>query len=164
MKSILSGSNLPSTQDPSTPSNTPSTSSDDPSASSSSSSAHQSSSPEVVAQLAQDIYTNDLLKIFLLNISRFEFESRKDVVNIFNLILRRQIGTRWPTVDYLANREHIIWIALKGFVKYLFFFFLAFAHPFSSWDCSSAFLWDVQIRESGDCVEHGDDTEGDDET
>lgn len=122
MKSILSGSNLPSTQDPSTPSNTPSTSSDDPSASSSSSSAHQSSSPEVVAQLAQDIYTNDLLKIFLLNISRFEFESRKDVVNIFNLILRRQIGNRWPTVDYLANREHIIWIALKGFVKYLFFF------------------------------------------
>ncbi|KAI9625288.1 hypothetical protein H4Q26_016310 [Puccinia striiformis f. sp. tritici PST-130] len=27
----------------------------------------------------------------------------------------RQIGTRWPTVDYLANREEIIWIALKGY-------------------------------------------------
>ncbi|MBW0464361.1 hypothetical protein O181_004076 [Austropuccinia psidii MF-1] len=74
-----------------------------------------SSSPELVAQLAQEIYNQDLLKLFLLEIHRFEFESRKDVVNIFNLILKRQIGTRWPTVDYLANREEIIWIALKGY-------------------------------------------------
>ncbi|KAG0146293.1 hypothetical protein CROQUDRAFT_657617 [Cronartium quercuum f. sp. fusiforme G11] len=115
IKSILSGSNLPSTQDTSIPNNNSSTLTNTDDLTSSNSSSQTSSSPEIVAQLAQDIYSNDLLQIFLLNISRFEFESRKDVVNIFNLILRRQIGNRWPTVDYLANREQIIWIALKGY-------------------------------------------------
>lgn len=124
MKSILSGSSLPTIQDssiPTTGSNGPedsqpmSTNGALGAINSSSSSSASSSSPEVVAQLAQEIYNQDLLKIFLLQMRRFEFESRKDVVNIFNLILRRQIGTRWPTVDYLANREEIIWIALKGY-------------------------------------------------
>ncbi|KAH9822225.1 Mo25-like protein [Melampsora americana] len=117
IKSILSGSNLPTTVDPSSLNNSTTSSNlnlstEDPSSSSSN---QPNTSPEIVAQLAQDIYSNDLLKIFLLNLSKFEFESRKDVVNIFNLILRRQIGNRWPTVDYLANHQQIIWIALKGY-------------------------------------------------
>jgi calcium binding protein 39 len=125
MKSILSGSSLPTIQDSSIPTTSSNGAEDGqpmsangalgPINSSSSSSSASNSSPEIVAQLAQEIYNQDLLKIFLLQMRRFEFESRKDVVNIFNLILRRQIGTRWPTVDYLANREEIIWIALKGF-------------------------------------------------
>lgn len=129
MKSILSGSSsLPTIQDSSIPTTNsshsnpsddgPTTINNNPLGSnnnSSSSSSSSNSSPELVAQLAQEIYNHDLLKVFLLQMRRFEFESRKDVVNIFNLILRRQIGTRWPTVDYLSNREEIIWIALKGY-------------------------------------------------
>jgi calcium binding protein 39 len=126
MKSILTGSSLPTIQDSSIPtSNSNGTEDGQPTSAngalgainSSSSSSSSNSSPEIVAQLAQEIYNQDLLKIFLMQMRRFEFESRKDVVNIFNLILRRQIGTRWPTVDYLANREEIIWIALKGSVE-----------------------------------------------
>lgn len=122
MKSILSGSSLPTIQDSSIPTTNSNGAEDgqpmssNGASNSSSSSSASNSSPEIVAQLAQEIYNQDLLKIFLLQMRKFEFESRKDVVNIFNLILRRQIGTRWPTVDYLANREEIIWIALKGFV------------------------------------------------
>ncbi|KNZ50823.1 calcium binding protein 39 [Puccinia sorghi] len=121
MKSILSGSSLPTIQDSSIPTTNSNGAEDgqpmssNGASNSSSSSSASNSSPEIVAQLAQEIYNQDLLKIFLLQMRKFEFESRKDVVNIFNLILRRQIGTRWPTVDYLANREEIIWIALKGY-------------------------------------------------
>ncbi|KAH9445061.1 hypothetical protein MJO28_012858 [Puccinia striiformis f. sp. tritici] len=137
MKSILTGSTLPTIQDSSIPTSGTNGGEDGPqnsnngagggggsgggggaltnSSSPSNNNSGSNSSPETVAQLAQEIYNQDLLKIFLLQMRRFEFESRKDVVNIFNLILRRQIGTRWPTVDYLANREEIIWIALKGY-------------------------------------------------
>lgn len=50
--------------------------------------------PELVAQLAQETYSTDLLHHLVTNIARFEFESRKDVVQIFNNLLRRQIGSR----------------------------------------------------------------------
>lgn len=71
--------------------------------------------PELVAQLAQETYQTDLLHAFLLNIHRFEFEARKDVVQIFNNLLRRQIGSRWPTVEYLSGKPDVIFAALAGY-------------------------------------------------
>jgi calcium binding protein 39 len=50
--------------------------------------------PELVAQLAQEAYGADLLLVLVQHVARFEFESRKDVVQIFNHLLRRQIGSR----------------------------------------------------------------------
>lgn len=73
-------------------------------------------SPELIAQLAQDVYACDLLKLLVSNLWRCEFEARKDVVAIFNSLLRRQIGTRWPTVDYLGAREEVIFATLQGCV------------------------------------------------
>ena len=49
------------------------------------------------------------------NIARFEFEARKEVVQIFNNLLRRQIGSRWPTVEYLGSKPEIIFAALAGY-------------------------------------------------
>ncbi|KAI9292330.1 calcium-binding protein 39-like protein [Neoconidiobolus thromboides FSU 785] len=72
-------------------------------------------SMELVAQLSQEIYNNDLLSILINNISRLEFETRKDVAQIFNNLLRRKIGSRLPTVEYLANREKILFLLLKGY-------------------------------------------------
>ncbi|GAA5865896.1 hypothetical protein JCM5296_005269 [Sporobolomyces johnsonii] len=71
--------------------------------------------PEIIAQLAQEVYANDLLQLLVLHIWRFEFEARKDVSQIFNNLLRRQIGTRWPTVEYLSAKEETIFAALKGY-------------------------------------------------
>ncbi|GAA5868393.1 hypothetical protein JCM8547_002178 [Rhodosporidiobolus lusitaniae] len=71
--------------------------------------------PEIIAQLAQEVYANDLLQILVLHIWRFEFEARKDVSQIFNNLLRRQIGTRWPTVEHLSAKEETIFAALKGY-------------------------------------------------
>lgn len=71
--------------------------------------------PELVAQLSQEVYANDILQLLVLHIWRFEFEARKDVSQVFNNLLRRQIGTRWPTVEYLSSKEETIFAALKGY-------------------------------------------------
>ncbi|KAI3614323.1 mo25 protein [Moniliophthora roreri] len=71
--------------------------------------------PEVIAQLSQETYNTDLLHYLVQNIARFEFESRKDVVQIFNNLLRRQIGSRWPTVEYLSGKPEIIFATLAGY-------------------------------------------------
>ncbi|BGP51053.1 Hym1p [Rhodotorula kratochvilovae] len=71
--------------------------------------------PEIIAQLAQEVYANDLLQLLVLHIWRFEFEARKDVSQIFNNLLRRQIGARWPTVEHLSAKEDTIFAALTGY-------------------------------------------------
>lgn len=71
--------------------------------------------PEQVAQLAQEVYNQDILQLLVLNIFRFEFEAKKDVSQMFNNLLRRQIGTRWPTVEYLSTKPEVIFSTLKGY-------------------------------------------------
>ena len=72
--------------------------------------------PELVAQLAQETYSTDLLLYLLQNIHKLEFESRKDVVQIFNNLLRRQIGARWPTVEYLcSSKPEVLFAAFEGY-------------------------------------------------
>ncbi|KAH7912923.1 mo25 protein [Hygrophoropsis aurantiaca] len=72
--------------------------------------------PELIAQLAQETYSTDLLLLLIQNIARFDFESRKDVVQIFNNLLRRQIGSRWPTVEYIcAKHEDVVFATLAGY-------------------------------------------------
>jgi len=83
--------------------------------SSSNSNSNSDPSPELVAQLAQEVYANDILHLLLLHIWRLEFEARKDVAQIFNNLLRRQVGSRWPTVEYLNSRPAIIFAAFKGY-------------------------------------------------
>ncbi|KZW00814.1 Mo25-like protein [Exidia glandulosa HHB12029] len=71
--------------------------------------------PELVAQLSQETYATDLLLHLVTHISRFDFEARKDVAQIFNVLLRRQIGSRWPTVEYLSAKHDVIFTTLKGY-------------------------------------------------
>ncbi|KAI9142417.1 calcium binding protein 39-like protein [Paraphysoderma sedebokerense] len=71
--------------------------------------------PEIVSQLAQEVYNTDLLQLLVNNIHRFEFEAKKDVAQIFNNLLRRQIGSRLPTVEYLCAREEILLNLVKGY-------------------------------------------------
>ncbi|EJT99608.1 mo25 protein [Dacryopinax primogenitus] len=72
-------------------------------------------SPELVAQLAQEVYSSDLLLSLVTSIAKFDFEARKDVAQIFNNLLRRQIGSRWPTVDYLSSRQDVVFATLEGY-------------------------------------------------
>ncbi|XP_072259700.1 calcium-binding protein 39-like [Pyxicephalus adspersus] len=70
---------------------------------------------ETVAQLAQELYNSGLLVTLITNLHLIDFEGKKDVSQIFNNILRRQIGTRSPTVEYIIFHQHILFILLKGY-------------------------------------------------
>jgi len=65
--------------------------------------------------LAQETYNTDLLYHLVVHIHRLEFESRKDVVQIFNNLLRRQIGSRSPTVEYLVAKPEILFATFAGY-------------------------------------------------
>ena len=65
--------------------------------------------------LSQEIYTSDLLQVLSLNLYRFEFKAKKDFTSIFNTLLRRQVGDRYPTVEYLAQKGEILLVLTKGF-------------------------------------------------
>ncbi|VDN60398.1 unnamed protein product [Dracunculus medinensis] len=70
---------------------------------------------EQVAQLAQETYNANVLPMLIKNLSKLDFESKKDVALIFNNLLRRQIGTRSPTVEYLCARPEILIALVHGY-------------------------------------------------
>ena len=41
-------------------------------------------------------------------------QAKKDVAQIFNNILRRQIGVRSPTVEYICTKSEILFMLVKG--------------------------------------------------
>ncbi|XP_077255054.1 calcium binding protein Mo25 isoform X5 [Temnothorax americanus] len=69
----------------------------------------------VVAQLAQELYNSNLLLLLVQNLSRIDFEGKKDVAQVFNNILRRQIGTRSPTVEYICTKPEILFTLMSGY-------------------------------------------------
>ncbi|KAG0234742.1 mo25 protein [Actinomortierella wolfii] len=71
--------------------------------------------PETVAQLAQEVYSNNILQLLVDNIAKFEFEAKKDVAQIFNNLLRRHIGSRSPTIEYLCTRDQILFTLIRGY-------------------------------------------------
>ncbi|GME71818.1 unnamed protein product [Ambrosiozyma monospora] len=70
--------------------------------------------PDQLAQLAHEVYTTDSLVLLISNLSNIEFDSRKIVVLLFNSLLRRKIGNRSPTIDYLLQRNQILTMLMKG--------------------------------------------------
>ncbi|KFM59398.1 Protein Mo25, partial [Stegodyphus mimosarum] len=70
-----------------------------------------------VAQLAQELYNCNMLLLLVQNLPRIDFEGKKDVVQIFSNILRRQIGTRLPTVEYICTKPEILFTLMKGYEK-----------------------------------------------
>lgn len=75
----------------------------------------QEAQTEVTTLLAQDIYTNNLLLLMIENLAKIDFESRKDVAHIFNNLLRRQLGTRSPTVDHICSHPNVVTVLLAGY-------------------------------------------------
>ncbi|KAF7491399.1 Protein Mo25 [Sarcoptes scabiei] len=70
-----------------------------------------------VAQLSQELYNTNLLLQLINNLSKIEFEAKKDVAQIFNNILRRQIGTRSPTVEYMCTKPDVLFTLMRGYEK-----------------------------------------------
>lgn len=72
------------------------------------------SQTETLSQLSQEIYASDLMYNLIVNLHHIEFDSRKIVVLLFNSLLRRKVGTRSPTVDYLLNKHKVITALMRG--------------------------------------------------
>lgn len=69
----------------------------------------------VVSQLAQELYNSNLLLLLIQNLSRIDFEGKKDVAQVFNNVLRRQIGTRSPTVEHICTKPEILFTLMAGY-------------------------------------------------
>lgn len=69
----------------------------------------------MIAELSQEAYGQGLLEIICECLEHYDFEARKGAVIIFNGLLRRQLGSRWPTVEYVSRRPKILWLLLKGY-------------------------------------------------
>lgn len=69
---------------------------------------------ELTAQLAQEFYNNDIPLHLVETLQKLDFEAKKNVAQIFNNILRRQIGTRSPTVEYVCSKTEILFILIRG--------------------------------------------------
>lgn len=70
---------------------------------------------EQITQLANDIYGADLIPLLITNMSKLEFEAKKDLVTVFNFLLRRQVGARSPTVEYIARNPSILQSLISGY-------------------------------------------------
>jgi calcium binding protein 39 len=70
---------------------------------------------EVTAQLAQEVYNSSLLEQLISHLAKIDFEGRKDVAQIFNNLLRRQIGTRSPTVEHVLMHREILSALQAGY-------------------------------------------------
>ncbi|ORZ37565.1 Mo25-like protein [Catenaria anguillulae PL171] len=71
-------------------------------------------SPEIISALAQEVYNQDLLSLLIVNLQRFEFEVHHHLF-IVNTLLRRQIGSRQPTVEYFSVREPLLATLVQGY-------------------------------------------------
>ncbi|CAK5091600.1 unnamed protein product [Meloidogyne enterolobii] len=76
---------------------------------------NQEPNTEQISQLVQEIYNASVLPLLIRQLTKLDFESKKDVALIFNNLLRRQIGTRSPTVEYLCARPEILMTLVRGY-------------------------------------------------
>lgn len=65
----------------------------------------------------QELYNSNLLLLLIESLQKIDFEGKKDVALIFNNILRRQIGQRFPTVEYILVKPQILFILIGGYEK-----------------------------------------------
>lgn len=73
--------------------------------------------PETFSQLAQEAYVNELLELLVSHLGRFAFEARKDAVVLFNALVRRPVGSRTPTVEYICAHPALIAELLRGYER-----------------------------------------------
>ncbi|CAF4123549.1 unnamed protein product [Rotaria socialis] len=76
-----------------------------------------SSEPAIsdVSQLCSGIYSQELMTTMINNLSRVTFEDRKEIVAIFNNLLRRQVGAKYPAVDHIMQRPGILFKLIEGY-------------------------------------------------
>mmetsp|Transcript_31628 Transcript_31628/g.79323 ORF Transcript_31628/g.79323 Transcript_31628/m.79323 type:complete len:339 (+) Transcript_31628:194-1210(+) len=74
---------------------------------------------EVTAEARQLLFTEicatDLIPLMITHLGEFEFEAKKDVVVVFQNLLRRQLNGRCPTVEYVCRNTSILDSLMTGY-------------------------------------------------
>lgn len=65
-------------------------------------------------ELSQLIFQHGLLKLLLRTMPRMDFEAKKDGSTLFGLLLRRQVGVRYPGVDYVCREKQLVGMTIRG--------------------------------------------------
>lgn len=65
-------------------------------------------------ELSQLIFQHGMLKMLLQTMPRMDFEAKKDGGALFGLLLRRQVGVRYPGVDYVCREKSLVGMTLRG--------------------------------------------------
>lgn len=73
--------------------------------------------PDHLTQIANTAYKKDLIHLMIKRLEFVEFEAKKDIVQVFNKLLRRDFGQRNPTVDHIAEHPEIIRLLVEGYEK-----------------------------------------------
>ncbi|CAF1185789.1 unnamed protein product [Rotaria sordida] len=68
-----------------------------------------------ISQLRGGIYLQGLIITMINNLGRVSFEDRKEIVAIFNNLLRRQVGTKYPAVDHIIQGPGILFKLIEGY-------------------------------------------------
>eukprot|EP01095_Lingulamoeba_sp_RSL-Kostka_P006982 TRINITY_DN220_c0_g1_i1.p1 TRINITY_DN220_c0_g1~~TRINITY_DN220_c0_g1_i1.p1 ORF type:complete len:338 (-),score=96.62 TRINITY_DN220_c0_g1_i1:779-1792(-) len=74
--------------------------------------------PDTCSALAQEIYNSGVLPNIINHLIDLEFEARKDFAQIFNNLLRMQINTTSPCVEYLCQNTDILEALIAGYEQY----------------------------------------------
>lgn len=70
---------------------------------------------ETCQALSHAIFQQELIPALIEALPSFEFEAKKDLVAIFNNLLRRQVNGRSPTVEYLCRNTGILDTLAEGY-------------------------------------------------
>eukprot|EP01119_Soliformovum_irregulare_P008730 TRINITY_DN21835_c0_g1_i1.p1 TRINITY_DN21835_c0_g1~~TRINITY_DN21835_c0_g1_i1.p1 ORF type:complete len:336 (-),score=104.68 TRINITY_DN21835_c0_g1_i1:46-1053(-) len=70
---------------------------------------------DAIVQMANDVYASDLIPSLIQNVAKYEFEAKKDVILVFNNLLRRQVGSRSPTVEYICRNTVVLDVLATGY-------------------------------------------------
>eukprot|EP00038_Savillea_parva_P008261 m.175764 g.175764 ORF g.175764 m.175764 type:complete len:333 (+) comp14051_c0_seq1:281-1279(+) len=73
--------------------------------------------PDHLTQIANTAYKTGFIQLMIEKLEFVEFEAKKDIVQIFNKLLRRDFGQRNPTVDHIAENKDIIRLLVEGYDK-----------------------------------------------
>jgi len=71
--------------------------------------------PELGNQISTEVLSLDLIPLMVSQLGKLDFEARKDVAAIFGNLLRKTVGSRQPTVEYLCKNSNILSTLIAGF-------------------------------------------------
>eukprot|EP01099_Mayorella_cantabrigiensis_P000896 TRINITY_DN1382_c0_g1_i1.p1 TRINITY_DN1382_c0_g1~~TRINITY_DN1382_c0_g1_i1.p1 ORF type:complete len:363 (-),score=102.87 TRINITY_DN1382_c0_g1_i1:252-1259(-) len=70
---------------------------------------------ETITAVTTEVISQEVLPLLVTELGRLEFEAKKDVSLIFNNLLRRQVGDRFVTVEYLNNNPPLLAKLVNGY-------------------------------------------------